>query len=167
MVASARSRAAAAASSALPPASRTSAAASTAKPVEIPTWRLSTGTTGIDASRAASWADSKVPLMSPEMWTETIDVAPSAAAFSKTSSISAGAGREVLTGRNSRSASATSSGVAPSAPSSYDVAPITTWSGTTTMPRASATSGGNDAVESVTSTVRDMARPYPARRVRR
>ena len=71
--------------------------------------------------------------------------------------MTAGAGRDVLTGRNSRSASATIAGVAPSAPSSYAVAPITTWSGTTTMPRAAASSGGSEAVESVTRTVPGMA----------
>src|SRR3954464_12676257 len=43
-------------------------------------------------------------------------------------------------------------GVAPSEPSSWTSAPITTWSGTTTMPRLSASSGERLAVESVTTT---------------
>ena len=53
-----------------PPARRTRCA--------MPTCRVSTARTGTDASRAASWADSKVPLISPEMCTETISSAPSA-----------------------------------------------------------------------------------------
>ena len=48
----------------------------------------------------------------------------------------------MLTGTNSRSASATVSGVAPSVPSSYGVAPTTTCSGTTVMPWAAARSVG-------------------------
>ncbi len=48
-----------------------------------------------------------------------------------------------------------------STPSSYDVAPITTCSGTTAMPWRSTTSRGSMAVESVTSaTVRDMRTGY-------
>ena len=69
----------------------------------------------------------------------------------------AGAGRDVLTGLNSRSAFATVSGVAPSAPSSYTSAPITTCNGTTTIPRSAASSGGSVAVESVTTRTDDMA----------
>ena len=61
-----------------------------------------------------------------------------------------GPGATCSTGLHSLSAVATSSGVAPSAPSSYTVAPITTCSGTTTMPRSAASSGGRLAVESVT-----------------
>ena len=97
-----------------------------------------------------------MPLISPDRCTDTIAVAPAAAACSYTSRTASGAGRDVDTGRNSRSASATSAGVAPSAPSSYDVAPITTWSGTTRIPRACVTSAGSEAVESVTITVPDM-----------
>ncbi len=63
----------------------------------------------------------------------------------------------MLTGRNSRSASATSSGVAPSDPSSSTSAPITTWRGTTTMPRSATTFAGSEAVESVTTTIRDTS----------
>ena len=113
--------------------------------------------TGTGDSRAAISADSWVPLISADRCTDRISVAPPAAASAYTSARYAGAGREVLTGRNSLSASATISGVAPPGPSSYTVAPITTWSGTTTMPRAPATSGGNDAVESVTTAVPGMA----------
>ena len=77
--------------------------------------------------------------------------------------MAAGAGRDVLTGTHSRSASATVFGVAPpSTPSSYDFAPMTTCSGTTTMPRSSHTSRGNVAVESVTSAM-GMDRRLPVR----
>ena len=55
---------------------------SAAYPVATPTWRVSTANTGIDASPAASCADSKVPLMSPDRWTDTTAVAPSRAAVS-------------------------------------------------------------------------------------
>ena len=48
------------------------AADSTAKPVAKPTWRESTQITGTGAVRAATWADSRVPLTSPEIWIETI-----------------------------------------------------------------------------------------------
>src|SRR4029079_15898615 len=99
-------------------------------------------------------ADSWVPLISADRCTDRISVAPSAAAFSQTSSRYAAEGREVLTGRNSLSASATISGVASPGPSSYTVAPITTCSGTTTIARAGATQGGNEAVESVTTTAK-------------
>ncbi len=72
----------------------------------------------------------------------------------------------MLTGFQARSASATFSGVASSLPSSYDAAPITTCNGTTVIPRACATSGGRDAVESVTMAMRGTAegylRPVPA-----
>src|SRR5690349_16258596 len=55
------------------------------------------------------------------------------------------------------------SGVASgSTPSSYDVAPTTTWRGTTVMSRSFTTSGGSMAVLSVTSaTRRDMRRRLP------
>ena len=65
--------------------------------------------------------------------------------------------RDVLTGTKSASALATSAGVAPSPPSSKTCAPMTTWSGTTTMPRSAAWSAGMLAVESVTMTVRGMS----------
>ena len=82
MVLAALVRAASAAASASAPPAIASAAASTAKPVPIPTCRESTGVTGTEARRAASWADSKVPLSSAEMCTETISSAPSAASLS-------------------------------------------------------------------------------------
>ena len=72
----ARDRAASAASAEEPPASTTSAADRAAYPVATPTCRPSTGMTGTDASRAASCADSNVPLMSADRCTETISVAP-------------------------------------------------------------------------------------------
>jgi hypothetical protein len=77
-----RLRAAAAIAAASPPSSRASAALSTAKPVPMPTWRLSTASTGTEALRAASWADSNVPLSSPDRWIDTISLAPSAASRS-------------------------------------------------------------------------------------
>ena len=74
-------------------------------------------------------------------------------------------GREVPTGFHSRSASAMVAGVAASStPSSYDVAPTTTWSGTTRISRSSVKAVGSIAVESVTSaTVRDMGAGYRQR----
>jgi hypothetical protein len=120
--------------------------------VATPTCLVSTTVTGTGDSRAASCADSCVPLISADRWTDRISLAPWAAASAYTSARNAGDGREVLTGRNSFSASATIAGVAPSGPSSYTVAPITTCSGTTTIPRRRAKSGGSEAVESVTTT---------------
>ncbi len=66
----------------------------------------------------------------------------------------------MLTGVQARSAAATFSGVASSLPSSYDAAPITTCNGTTVIPRACATSGGRDAVESVTMAMRGTREGY-------
>ena len=83
--------------------------------------RESTTVTGIDASRAASAAESTVPDMSPDRCTETTAVAPAAAASAYACANRSGAGRDVLTTLQSRSAAATSVGVI-SVPSSYGVA---------------------------------------------
>ncbi len=74
-----------------------------------------------------------------------------------------GPGREVLTGVQARSASATVAELTPD-PSSYDVPPITTCSGTTLMPCSCTTSSGRYAVESVTIATRSgMGRTYRRR----
>src|SRR5680860_767235 len=65
-----------------PPESSTSAAVSTQNPVAMPSCLVSTTVTGTDASAAASWADSKVPLIWLDRWIDTISVAPPATAFS-------------------------------------------------------------------------------------
>jgi hypothetical protein len=121
--------------------------------VPTPTCLVSTGTTGTAQSRAATWADSKVPLISPDRCTDTMASAPSATSPAYTSRKTSGAVREVLTGRNSFSATAIRAGEASSEVSSYAVAPMTTCRGTTVMPSRSASSGGRLAVESVTTTV--------------
>src|SRR4051794_21642337 len=115
--------------------------------------------TGIDAWRAASCADSNVPLSSPDRWIDKTAVAPFDASRSYVSRNTAGVGRDVLTGSHSRSACAMVAGVAWSVPSSYDVAPITTCNGTTAMPRSRAVATGNEAVESVTMAT-DMSEGY-------
>jgi hypothetical protein len=75
----------------------------------IPSTRESTTVTGTGDWAAARCAPCTVADMSAEMCTETMASAPAAASRSYASRNSAGAGRDVVTGTNRRSASARSS----------------------------------------------------------
>ena len=90
--------------------------------------------TGTGALLAASCADSSVPLISPDRWTARISSTPSSASRRKSAENAAGAGRDVLTAVFEARAAAISSGVVPGSPSSSSSLPITTRSGTTTIP---------------------------------
>ena len=79
--------------------------------------------------------------MSPEMWTETMAVAPAAAAASYFSRKAAGAGREVETGTKVRRAEATAA-ASMSTPSACSVPPMTTCRGTTPTSNPSSRSAG-------------------------
>src|SRR5690349_9970088 len=125
----------------------------------MPSERESTTRTGIGDSFAPIIAASKVPDMSPERWIDTTASAPSFAQAAYVSAKVCGAGRLVETGVNVLSASATAS--AEVAPSSYDVPPMTTCSGTTVSGWRSTSCADRPAVESVTTCTRaDMQRGY-------
>jgi hypothetical protein len=90
--------------------------------------------------------------MSPDKWIDTIDSAPALAHAAYVSANDCGDGRLVETGVKVFSASATASALVP--PSSYDVPPITTCSGTTVSGCRCTSCADNPAVESVTTCTR-------------
>lgn len=141
------------------PAAAAAAAARTGNPRPMPSERESTTRTGIGDSLAPIMAASTVPDISPERWIDTTDSAPSFAQAAYVSAKVCGAGRLVDTGVKVLSASATAS--VEVAPSSYDVPPMTTWSGTTVSGWRSTSCVASPAVESVTTCTRaDMKRGY-------
>ena len=97
--------------------------------------------TGTGESSAAIAAPPIVLDMSPEMCTETTESAPASAAARYAARKAAGAGRDVDTGVNERSAAATAAG-SMSMPSACSVPPTTTCSGTTCTGSPSRRSGG-------------------------
>ena len=101
----------------------------------------STTRSGTGDSLAASRADSTVPDICDDRCTDTTASQPRSAAAVYACSSVAGPGRDVVTGCHERSASATMPGDAPE-PSSYDVPPMTTCSGTTSMPCSRTSSAG-------------------------
>lgn len=128
-----RARTNAATSSLLAPSRAANAPDVTAIAIAAPMTRESTTVTGTSACSAAICAEPRVLDNSADRWTETMEVAPAATAAAYASVKAWGAGRDVDTGVNTRSAAATSSGVT-STPSWNSWPPMTTCKGTTPMP---------------------------------
>ena len=112
---------------------------------------------GTGDSSAASRADSTVPDSCADRCTETTASQPAVRRALVGREERRRAGPRRGDRRQRRSASATVARRRPRSPSSYDVPPITTCSGTTPTPLPRTSSAGRDAVESVTTATRDCS----------